>query len=358
MIKKTPFFSKHIQAGANMVNFFGFTLPIYYKGINVEHKHVRSSVGVFDVSHMGQLILEGEEVSDFLQKVTTNDISKIKTGSVQYSCMTNEKGMVLDDLLVYKLSEKKYMLVVNASNSFKILNWLNVNNVSSIVIKDITMERGLLAVQGPKAIDLLQNFTDFNLFDMKSYSFQILKLGDVDNILLSSTGYTGSGGFEIYGDKNDMLRIWDMLFSVSKFNVMPIGLGARDTLRLEMGFCLYGNELSEQISPLEAKLSKIISFDTKFIGSEVLRSSKVKKELVAFELLDRGIPRSGYDIVNENDQKIGFVSSGTMSPSLNKGIGLGFINSNSNFNDIFVVVRNKKMLARIVKLPFYKKIIK
>ena len=338
-----------------MVNFFGFTLPIYYKGINVEHKHVRNSVGVFDVSHMGQFMLEGEKVFDFLQKVTTNDISKIKTGSVQYSCMTNEKGMVLDDLLVYKLSEKIYMLVVNASNSFKILNWLNVNNVSSIVIKDITMERGLLAIQGPKAIDLLQNFTDFNLFDMKSYSFQILKLGGVDNILLSSTGYTGSGGFEIYGDKNDMLRIWDMLFSVPKFNVMPIGLGARDTLRLEMGFCLYGNELSEQISPLEAKLSKIIAFDTKFIGSEVLRSSKVKKELVAFELLDRGIPRTGYDIVNENDQKIGFVSSGTMSPSLNKGIGLGFISSNSNFNDIFVVVRNKKMLAKIVKLPFYKK---
>ncbi len=355
MVKKTPFFSKHIQAGANMVNFFGFTLPIYYKGINVEHKHVRNSVGVFDVSHMGQFMLEGEKVFDFLQKVTTNDISKIKTGSVQYSCMTNEKGMVLDDLLVYKLSEKIYMLVVNASNSFKILNWLNVNNVSSIVIKDITMERGLLAVQGPKAIDLLQNFTDFNLFDMKSYSFQILKLGGVDNILLSSTGYTGSGGFEIYGDKNDMLRIWDMLFSVPKFNVMPIGLGARDTLRLEMGFCLYGNELSENISPLEARLSKIIAFDTNFIGSKALNKSEIKKELIAFELVDRGIPRKGYTILNEKNQELGVVSSGTMSPSLSKGIGLGFINRNSNFNDIFVLVRNKKILAKIVKLPFYKK---
>jgi len=355
MIKKTPFFSKHIEAGANMVDFFNFSLPIYYKGINIEHNHVRNSVGVFDVSHMGQLILEGEKVYNFLQKVTTNDISKIKIGSVQYSCMTNEQGMVLDDLLVYKLSEKKYMLVVNASNTFKIFNWLNSNNTFSILIKDVTMEKGLLAVQGPRAIDLLQKLTDFNLSDMKSYSFRILKLAGLDNILISSTGYTGSGGFEIYGDKNSMVEIWDVLFSFSEFNLMPIGLGARDTLRLEMGFCLYGHELSEKTSPLEAKLSKIVSFETKFIGSDALKENKINKELIAFELQERGIPRNGYDIVNENDQKIGFVSSGTMSPSLNKGIGLGFLDVNSNFRDIFIVIRRKKMLAKIVKLPFYKK---
>ena len=355
MIKKTPFYSKHIEAGANMVDFFGFSLPIYYEGINIEHKHVRDSVGVFDVSHMGQLILEGEKVFNLLQNVTTNDVSKIKIGSVQYSCMTNEDGMVLDDLLVYKISEKKYMLVVNASNTLKIFNWLNSNNIFSIDIKDITIDRGLLAVQGPKAINLLQNLTEFDLSDMKSYSFKILKFGDLDDILISTTGYTGSGGFEIYGDKKDMVKIWDMLFSYLEYNLKPIGLGARDTLRLEMGFCLYGNELSENISPLEAKLSKIIAFETKFIGSKVLSESEIKKELIAFELLERGIPRKGYTIVNENDQEIGFVSSGTMSPSLSKGIGLGFINRNLNFNDIFVLVRNKKMLAKIVKLPFYKK---
>lgn len=355
MIKKTPFFSKHIEAGANMVDFFNFSLPIYYEGINIEHKHVRDSVGVFDVSHMGQLMLEGDKVFEFLQKVTTNDVSKIKIGSVQYSCMTNEDGMVLDDLLVYKISEKIYMLVVNASNTLKIFNWLSFNNIFSIDIKDITMDRGLLAVQGPKSIDLLQNLTEFDLSNMKSYSFKILKLGGLDNILVSTTGYTGSGGFEIYGDKKNMVKIWDMLFSYSEYNLKPIGLGARDTLRLEMGFCLYGNELSENISPLEAKLSKIIALDTKFIGSEVLSESEIKKELIAFELLDRGIPRKGYAIFNENNQEIGFVSSGTMSPSLSKGIGLGFINCNSNFNDIFVLIRNKKILAKIVKLPFYKK---
>ena len=355
MIKKTPFYSKHIELGASMVDFFGFSLPVYYEGINIEHKHVRSSVGVFDVSHMGQLILEGEQVFSFLQNITTNDVSKIKMGSVQYSCMTNEDGMVLDDLLVYKISENIYMLVVNASNTLKIFNWLNAKNTFSVDIKDITMDRGLLAVQGPKAIDLLQNLTDFDLSSMNSYSFKILKLGGLDNILISTTGYTGSGGFEIYGDKKNMVKIWDILFSYSEYNLKPIGLGARDTLRLEMGFCLYGNELSENISPLEAGLSKIIAFDTNFIGSKALNKSEIKKELIAFELVDRGIPRKGYTILNEKNQEIGLVSSGTMSPSLSKGIGLGFINRNSNFNDIFVLVRNKKMLAKIVKLPFYKR---
>ena len=358
MVKKTPFYSKHIEAGANMVEFFGYSLPIYYEGINIEHKYVRDSVGVFDVSHMGQLILEGEKVFSFLQKVTTNDISKIKIGSVQYSCMTNENGMVLDDLLIYKISENRYMLVVNSSNTLKIFNWLNFNNTFSIIIKDITAERGLLAVQGPRAIDLLQNFTDLDLFSMKSYSFKILKFANFDNILISSTGYTGSGGFEIYGDRHKMIKIWDILFSFPEYNLKPIGLGARDTLRLEMGFCLYGNELSEKISPLEAKLSKIVAFDTKFIGSKSLENSEIHKKLIAFELSDRGIPRKDYIIVNEKGHKIGFVSSGTMSPSLNKGIGLGFINTNSNFNDIFVVIRNKKILAKIIKLPFYKKQIK
>ena len=354
-MNKTPFFSKHIDFGANMVDFFGFSLPIYYEGINIEHKHVRESVGLFDVSHMGQLIIEGNNACDFLQKLITNDVSKLNIGKVQYTCMTNQNGMVLDDLLVYMISKKKYMLVVNASNTLKILNWLRLNNKFSVNINDITAKSGLLAIQGPKATDLLQNFTKSDLRSMKSYSFEIMNFGGIEDILISSTGYTGSGGFEIYGEKNKMIKIWDLLFSLKDFNLKPIGLGARDTLRLEMGFCLYGNELSENTTPIEAKLNKVVSFDTNFLGSENLKKMDIKKSLIAFELQERGIPRKGYHILNENDQQIGIVTSGTMSPSLNKGIGLGFINSNSNFNDIFVAVRNKKLIAKIVKLPFYKK---
>ena len=354
-MNKTPFFSKHIDFGANMVDFFGFSLPIYYEGINIEHKHVRESVGLFDVSHMGQLIIEGNNACGFLQKLITNDVSKLNIGKVQYTCMTNQNGMVLDDLLVYMISKKKYMLVVNASNTLKILNWLRLNNKFSVIINDITAKSGLLAIQGPKATDLLQNFTKSDLRSMKSYSFEIMNFGGIEDILISSTGYTGSGGFEIYGEKNKMIKIWDLLFSLKDFNLKPIGLGARDTLRLEMGFCLYGNELSENTTPIEAKLNKVVSFDTNFLGSENLKKMDIKKSLIAFELQERGIPRKGYHILNENDQQIGIVTSGTMSPSLNKGIGLGFINSNSNFNDIFVAVRNKKLIAKIVKLPFYKK---
>ena len=353
-MNKTPFFSKHIDFGANMVDFFGFSLPIYYEGINIEHKHVRESVGLFDVSHMGQLIIEGNNACDFLQKLITNDVSKLNIGKVQYTCMTNQNGMVLDDLLVYMISKKKYMLVVNASNTLKILNWLRLNNKFSVNINDITAKSGLLAIRGPKATDLLQNFTKLDLRSMKSYSFEIMNFGGIEDILISSTGYTGSGGFEIYGEKNKMIKIWDLLFSLKDFNLKPIGLGARDTLRLEMGFCLYGNELSENTTPIEAKLSKVVSFDTNFIGSKHLKKIDIKKSLIAFELKERGIPRKGYHILNENNQQIGIVTSGTMSPSLNKGIGLGFINSNSNFNDIFVAVRNKKLIAKIVKLPFYK----
>ena len=353
-MNKTPFFSKHIDFGANMVDFFGFSLPIYYEGINIEHKHVRESVGLFDVSHMGQLIIEGNNACGFLQKLITNDVSKLNIGKVQYTCMTNQDGMVLDDLLIYMISKKKYMLVVNASNTLKILNWLRLNNKFSVIINDITAKSGLLAIQGPKATDLLQNFTKSDLRSMKSYSFEIMNFGGIEDILISSTGYTGSGGFEIYGEKNKMIKIWDLLFSLKDFNLKPIGLGARDTLRLEMGFCLYGNELSENTTPIEAKLNKVVSFDTNFLGSENLKKMDIKKSLIAFELQERGIPRKGYHILNENDQQIGIVTSGTMSPSLNKGIGLGFINSNSNFNDIFVAVRNKKLIAKIVKLPFYK----
>ena len=232
---------------------------------------------------------------------------------------------------------------------------MNSNNLFSVEIKNITKDRGLLAIQGPKAIDLLQNFTTINLSEMPSYSFKIINFAGIRDILISSTGYTGSGGFEIYGDKNKMKKVWDFLFSLKKYNLKPIGLGARDTLRLEMGFCLYGNELSENISPIEANLNKIVVYDTNFIGSENLNNLEVRKSLIAFELTERGIPRNGYKIVNETDQEIGYVSSGTMSPSLNKPIGLGFIYSKSNFNDIFVVIRNKKLLAKIVKLPFYKK---
>ena len=212
MINKTPFYSKHIEANANMVNFNGYSLPIYYDGINIEHNHVRKSVGLFDVSHMGQIIIEGDQAFQFLQKLTTNDVSKLKIGGVQYSCMTNEQGMVLDDLLIYMFSEKKFMIVVNASNTSKIIEWINFNNLFSLEIKNITKDRGLLAIQGPKAVDLLQNFTTINLSEIPSYSFKIINFAGISDILISSTGYTGSGGFEIYGDKNKMKKVWDFLF--------------------------------------------------------------------------------------------------------------------------------------------------
>ena len=338
-----------------MVNYAGFLMPIYYKSINEEHNQVREKAGLFDVSHMGQLIIEGDQVVEYLQKLTTNNISKLSIGKVQYSCIVNQQGFVLDDLLVYKISEKKFMLVVNAANTNKIIDWLNKHNKFSLRINDITLKNGLLALQGPNALKILQKITDCDLNSIKYYSFKYIDILDVKNILVSATGYTGAGGFEIYADKESIRKIWDYLFKLKNIDLVPIGLGARDTLRIEMGYCLYGNEINEATTPLEAGLSWIVDLKKDFIGCDALKSKDLTKKIIGFKLEERGIARNNYDIVNENDEKIGYVSSGTMSPYLDKSIGLGFIFENSSYNNIFILIRNRKIKAKFEVLPFIKK---
>ena len=355
MIKKTPFYSDHVSFGAKMVDYAGFYMPMYYQGINIEHNHVRQSVGIFDVSHMGQLIVEGEGVLNFLQKITTNNVSKLNVGKVQYSCMTNKDGGILDDLLLYKLSEEKYMLVVNASNTEKIIKWMFKHNNYDININNITKKRGLIALQGPKAIDLLQRITNYNLDNISYYSFDFIDLLEEKNILVSATGYTGAGGFEIYAEKESIQNIWKGLFNIKDIDLLPIGLAARDTLRMEMGYCLYGNEINEQTNPFEAGLSWIVDLNKEFIGSESLRNNKNVKKIIGFELKERGIPRKGYDLVNEKNEKIGYVTSGTMSPYLNKSIGIGFIYKNVLFDNFFILIRNRKIEAKLLSFPFLKK---
>ena len=354
MIQKTPFYSNHVSLGAKMVDYAGFSMPIYYNGINIEHNHVRKSVGIFDVSHMGQLIVEGLNVLQFLQKITTNNVSKLTIGKVQYSCITNENGGILDDLLVYKLSEEKYMLVVNASNTEKIIAWMRKHNNFNLKITNITKNRGLLALQGPKALSLLQKITEYDLKKISYYSFDFIDLLEEKGILVSATGYTGAGGFEIYADKGSINKIWEALFKVKDSGLLPIGLGARDTLRMEMGYCLYGNEINELTTPLEAGLSWIVDLNKDFIGSRILKKNKLSKKIIAFELKERGIARTGYDLVNDKNEKIGYVSSGTMSPYLNKSIGIGFIYTNSLCDNFFILIRNRKIKAKLAQFPFLK----
>jgi len=354
MIKKTPFYSNHISLGAKMVDYAGFSMPIYYKGINVEHNHVRKSVGIFDVSHMGQVIVEGKDSCVFLQKITTNNVSKLTIGKVQYSCITNKKGGVLDDLLVYKLSKEKYMLVVNASNTDKIINWMSKHNKYGLDITNVTSKKGLIALQGPKALSLLQKITNYDLSNISYYSFDFIDLLEGENIIVSATGYTGAGGFEIYADKEMIQKIWNQLFNIKDLDLLPIGLGARDTLRMEMGYCLYGNEINEETSPLEAGLSWIVDLKKNFIGSDFLKKENIKKKIIGFELEEKGIPRKGYDIVNEYDDKIGYVTSGTMSPYLNKAIGIGFVYEKVLIDNFFILIRNRKIKANLVKFPFVK----
>lgn len=355
MIKKTPFYSNHISLGAKMVDYAGFSMPIYYQGINLEHNHVRKSVGAFDVSHMGQVIVEGKESLNFLQKITTNNVSKLTIGKVQYSCMINEKGGILDDLLLYKLTETQYMLVVNASNTDKIMEWMLKYNKYQLTIENTTNQKGLIALQGPKALSLLQKITNYDLKKISYYSFDFINLSEEKNVLVSATGYTGAGGFEIYAEKESIQKIWKALFNVKDIDLIPIGLGARDTLRMEMGYCLYGNEINEDTTPIEAGLAWIIDFSKNFIGSDFLKTHQKRKKLIAFELKEKGIARKGYDLVNEKNEKIGYVTSGTMSPYLNKSIGMGFIYQNALFNDFFILIRNRKIEAGLVKLPFIKK---
>lgn len=359
-MKNTALTEKHISLGAKMVPFAGYNMPVQYEGINVEHATVRSAVGVFDVSHMGEFILKGENALDLIQRVTSNDASKLYDGKVQYSCLPNNDGGIVDDLLVYRIDEKTYMLVVNASNIEKDWNWIQQFNTANVEMHNISDQTSLLAIQGPKAADALQSLTEMDLASMEYYSFKKGVFAGIDNVLVSATGYTGAGGFEIYFENKYADQIWNAIFEAGEpYGIKPIGLGARDTLRLEMGFCLYGNDIDDTTSPIEAGLGWITKFTKNFTNSEALLAQKeagVKNKLVGFEMIDRGIPRHDYAIVDEQGNTIGKVTSGTQSPSLQKAIGMGYVAKefSKEGSEIYIDIRNNKIKAKVVKFPFYK----
>lgn len=350
----------HQSLNAKMVPFAGYMMPVSYEGVNIEHETVRNAVGVFDVSHMGEFLITGENALDLIQKVSSNDASKLVDGKAQYSCLPNENGGIVDDLIIYRINAEKYLLVVNASNIEKDWDWISQHNTMDATMRDLSDEYSLLAIQGPKAARAMQSVTDVDLENMKFYTFEVAEFAGVQNVIISATGYTGSGGFEIYFKNEDAEQIWNKVMEAgADFGIKPIGLAARDTLRLEMGYCLYGNDIDDTTSPIEAGLGWITKFTKDFINSENLKKQKEEgpeRKLVAFELNERGIPRQGYDIVDENGRIIGNVTSGTMSPSLDKGIGMGYVPSEiaKPGEQIFIQIRKKAVPATQVKLPFYK----
>jgi aminomethyltransferase len=359
-MKTTALTDTHIKTGAKMVPFAGYNMPVTYAGINAEHDTVRKAVGVFDVSHMGEFILKGEKALDLIQKVTTNDASKLYDGKVQYSCLPNETGGIVDDLLVYRMDEKRYMLVVNASNIEKDWDWISKYNEFGVEMKNISDRTSLLAVQGPKAAEALQSLTEVDLASMEYYTFKRSTFAGVNNVIISATGYTGAGGFEIYFDNDHAETIWNAIFKAGEpFGIKPIGLAARDTLRLEMGFCLYGNDIDDTTSPLEAGLGWVTKFSKDFVNAEALKQQKeagISKKLVGFEMIERGIPRHDYEIVDAEGNTIGKVTSGTQSPSLQKAVGLGYVNNSftKEGTEIYIKIREQKIKAKVVKPPFYK----
>ncbi len=360
-MKQTPFTSRHIALGAKMAEFAGYNMPISYTGINDEHQAVRKNAGVFDVSHMGEFILKGPDALDLIQRVTSNDASKLSQGKAQYSCLTNENGGIVDDLLVYCVEENKvYMLVVNASNIEKDWEWIRKHNSRGVEMHNISDKTCLLAIQGPNACRILQPLTDMDILNLKYYTFVKGKFAGVDNVLVSATGYTGSGGVEIYFEDKDGAAniIWDAIFAEGgPKGLKPIGLGARDTLRLEMGYCLYGNDIDDFTTPLEAGLGWITKFSKPFTASEFLEKQKangVEKKLVGFEMIDKGIPRHDYLIRDAEGNLIGKVTSGTQSPSLQKAIGMGYVlvDHAGLDSEIFIDIRDKSLRAKVVKIPF------
>jgi aminomethyltransferase len=360
-MKNTPFTNKHIALGAKMAEFAGYNMPISYSGINDEHAAVRKNAGVFDVSHMGEFILKGEHALDLIQRVTSNDASKLKAGQAQYSCLPNEKGGIVDDLLVYCIEENKvYMLVVNASNIEKDWNWISRFNTNNAEMHNISDKTCLLAVQGPNATKILQPLADMDILNLKYYTFAKGKFAGIDNVLVSATGYTGAGGVEIYFEDKDGApdKIWDAIFEAgAPQGLKPIGLAARDTLRLEMGYCLYGNDIDDTTSPLEAGLGWITKLNKDFTGKQIISDQKaqgVPRKLIGFEMIDRGIPRHGYEIKDERGAAIGFVTSGTQSPSLGKAIGMGYVRTAFAAIDtqFFIKVRDKLLQAKVAKIPF------
>ncbi len=360
-MKSTALTNKHISLGAKMVPFAGYNMPVSYTGLNEEHVTVRNGVGVFDVSHMGEFRLRGPKALDLIQQVTSNDASKLTDGKVQYSCLPNKDGGIVDDLLVYRYKADEYYLIVNASNIEKDWNWIKQFNTHGVEMLDISDNTSLLAVQGPKAILALQKLTSVDLSKMEYYTFCIDTMAGINHVIISNTGYTGAGGFEIYVNNADAEKMWDAIFEAGKeFDIKPIGLGARDTLRLEMGFCLYGNDIDDTTSPIEAGLGWITKFTKDFTNRTAIEAHKtngVSKKLVGFEMIDRGIPRHDYQIADASGNVIGRVTSGTQSPSLNKAIGMGYVNTAfaAADSEVFILIRDKAIKAKVVKLPFLKK---
>ena len=359
-MKDTALSKVHAALGAKMVPFAGYNMPVSYQGINIEHQTVREKVGVFDVSHMGEFFIKGPNALDLIQKVCSNDASKLEDGQAQYSCFPNQDGGIVDDLIVCRITAEKWLLVVNASNIDKDWAWINAHNTIGAVLENKSDHYSLLAIQGPKAIQAMQSLTQEDLSAIKFYTFKINTFAGVENVIISATGYTGSGGFEIYCKNTQVEKIWSQVLEAgSSWGIQPIGLAARDTLRLEMGYCLYGNDIDDTTSPLEAGLGWITKFNKEFINRASLKKQKeqgVSQTLVGFELSQRGIPRQGYAIVDAQGAPIGRVTSGTMSPSLGKGIGLGYVPVvlKEVGSQIYIQIRNKIVPAMVVKLPFYK----
>jgi aminomethyltransferase len=359
-VKITPLNNKHLDLGAKMVEFAGFSMPILYSNLKEEHHCVRKGVGMFDVSHMGEFFIEGPQAFELLQWITSNNVADLSDGRVQYTCFPNKEGGIVDDALLYRIHRDKYMLVVNASNLEKDLKWINEHNTFEAKVTNLSDDYALLAVQGPKATQILQTLCDTSLSDIPYYHFEIGTFAGFDNVIISNTGYTGSGGFELYIKSHNASALWDQVMEAGKTEkIQACGLGARDTLRLEKGFCLYGNDINDTTSPIEAGLGWITKFEHPFIHSQYhaqLKTNKPSKKLVGFELIDRGIPRQDYPILDENGVEIGVVTSGTMSPTLNKAIGMGYVQSTHSKLDseLFIGIRGKSIKAKVCKLPFLK----
>lgn len=360
-MKQVPLNDVHVALGAKMVPFAGFNMPVQYEGVNIEHETVRNSVGVFDVSHMGLFKISGDKALDLIQRVTSNDASVLVPGKAQYSYLPNDKGGIVDDIITYKVSDTEYLMVVNASNIDKDFEWISSQNSMNAAFENLSDQYSLLAIQGPKANEAMQSLTNVDLANLKFYTFEVGTFAGKENVIVSATGYTGSGGIEIYAKNEDIVHIWnEVLKAGEQFGIKPIGLAARDTLRLEMGYCLYGNEINDTTSPIAAGLGWVTKFTKDFVNSENIKADKengVATKLIGFELIDRGIPRHDYEIVDAAGNVIGHVTSGTQSPSLNKGVGMGYVNKEfaKEGTEIFIRIRKNDVKAQVVKTPFYKK---
>ncbi len=360
-MKQVPLNDVHVALGAKMVPFAGFNMPVQYEGVNIEHETVRNNVGVFDVSHMGLFKISGDKALDLVQRVTSNDASVLVPGKAQYSYLPNDKGGIVDDIITYKVSDTEYLMVVNASNIDKDFEWISSQNSMNAAFENLSDQYSLLAIQGPKANEAMQSLTNVDLANLKFYTFEVGTFAGKENVIVSATGYTGSGGIEIYAKNEDIVHIWNEVLKAGElFGIKPIGLAARDTLRLEMGYCLYGNEINDTTSPIAAGLGWVTKFTKDFVNSENIKADKengVATKLIGFELIERGIPRHDYEIVDAEGNVIGHVTSGTQSPSLNKGVGMGYVNKefSKEGSEIFIRIRKNDVKAQVVKTPFYKK---